>query len=138
MRGLAKATTPLLFILEYMDTIRELYRSFYGRKMYYTESEEIRIGRVRHRWAATCILIPRRTAPVLGIGVSFGIDKTVSSNGRVRGKPQRRGFESRTIPFLFCLNAVKIGASYTGPVMEGKPIRRRLTWKLDKAMILRT
>ena len=29
------------------------------------------------------------------------MDKTVSSNGRVRGKPQRRGFESRTIPFNF-------------------------------------
>lgn len=29
---------------------------YYGKRMYYTESEEIRIGRVRHRWAATYIL----------------------------------------------------------------------------------
>lgn len=130
-------SAPLLFILEHMDTIRESYRSFYGKRMCYTESEDIRIGRVRHRWAATCILIPRRTAPVLGIGVSFGIDKTVSSNGRVRGKPQRRGFESRTIPFLFCLNVAKTVARETSPIMEGKPKRRRLTWKLNKAMTLK-
>ena len=40
-----------------------------------------------------------RTTPVLSIGASFGIVETVSSNGRIRGQPQRRGFESHAIPF---------------------------------------
>ena len=44
-----------------------------------------------------------RTTPVLSIGVSFGIVETVSSNGRIRGQPQRRGFESHAIPFLFSI-----------------------------------
>lgn len=42
-----------------------------------------------------------RTAPVHSIGVSFGIVETVSPNGGIRGLPQRRGFESRTILFRF-------------------------------------
>lgn len=37
--------------------------------MYYTESEEIQIGRVRHRWAATYILfsfyLARKTPPFM-------------------------------------------------------------------------
>ena len=45
----------------------------------------------------------RRTTPVssFDIGESFGIAKTVSSNGRIRVTAQRRGFESYTIPFIF-------------------------------------
>ena len=37
----------------------------------------------------------------LGIGESFGIVEAVSSNGRIRGKTQRRRFESYAIPFIF-------------------------------------
>lgn len=55
----------------------------------------------------------RRTTPVLGCGLisekASGIDETVSSNGRIRGKTQRRGFESCTIPFSF--------ATITSPIM---------------------
>ena len=36
--GLATATSPLLF--------RDISSSYYGKRMYYTESEEIRIGRI--------------------------------------------------------------------------------------------
>ena len=36
--------------------------------------------------------------------------KTVSSNGRIRGKTQRRRFESYAIPFTF--------ASDTSPIMK--------------------
>ena len=32
--------------------------------------------------------------------MSFGIVKTVSSNGRIRGNARRRGFESYTIPIF--------------------------------------
>lgn len=32
---------------------RDINNPYYGEKEYYTESEEIQIGRVRHRWAAT-------------------------------------------------------------------------------------
>ena len=49
----------------------------------------------------TLSVMEGRTAPVLSIGVSFGIVKTVSSNGRVREKSQRRGFESHTIPKVY-------------------------------------
>ena len=60
----------------------------------------------------------RRTTPVLGIGASFGIDKTVSSNGRVREKSQRHGFESHTI--LFDL--------YT--CLYGPRLKHALLWKI--------
>ena len=43
----------------------------------------------------------RRTTPVAISEKASGIDKTVSSNGRIRGSTQRREFESHTIPFLF-------------------------------------
>lgn len=60
----------------------------------------------------------RGTTPVPSIGEILELVKTVSSNGRVRGKPQRHGFESHASSFIFCLNIVKRGASETCPFME--------------------
>ena len=64
------------------------------------------------------VLLWRGTTPVPSIGESLELVETVSSNGRVRGKPQRHGFESHASSFIFYSAIVRIDAPETLPFME--------------------
>ena len=67
-------TSPFLFLQFKIESIRNTNIDYYGKENY---------------------------SRTYSIGVSFGIVKTVSPNGRIRGLPQRRWFESNAIPFSF-------------------------------------